>query len=413
MDKLRDRAILADSTDSLAGIRKKFLLPDGVVYLDGNSLGALYSGVPERVARGVSGEWGRHLIRAWNDAGWWQAPLRIGDRIGRLVGAAPGQTVVGESTSVQIFNALMAAIRLRPGRRILVTDSAHFPTDRYLAASVGRLLGVEVLEVPVDRLGDVLRERGEQVAAIAYGAVDYRTGELWDITGITRQAHRAGAVTVWDLCHAVGAVPMHLDHDEVDLAVGCTYKYLSGGPGSPAFLYVAARHQEAFDHPVTGWHGHARPFAMEDVFVPAAGISRARVATPPVLSLLALDAALDAFDGVGIDDIRAKNVSLGEFFLDCADVLLEGLGFEVASPRQAERRGSHVSLSHPDAHPLMACLIDRGIVGDVRPPGLLRFGFNSLYTSYEDIHRALDTLRSVAVSGEHRDARFQVRKPVS
>jgi kynureninase len=402
-----------DAEDPLAARRKDFLLPDGIVYLDGNSLGALPDGVPDRVATVVRRQWGEHLIRAWNDDDWWTAPLRLGDRIGRLIGAGPGQTVVGESTSVQIFNALVAATRLRPGRPVLVTDPEHFPTDRYLAASVARLLGLELREVPVPRLAAVLDECGQRVGVVAYPVVDYRTGELWDVPAVTAAAHGAGALVLWDLCHAAGAVPLRLDADGVDLAVGCTYKYLSGGPGSPAFGYVAARHHEHLDPPLTGWTGHARPFAMAPDYEPAPGIGRARIGTPSVLALAALDAALDAFDGVDLSRVRAKSLSLGEFLLSCVDSLLAGLGFAVVSPREPARRGSQVTLRHPDAYPMMAALVERGVIGDVRPPDLLRFGFNALYVSHTDIWTAVRVLREIALSARYRDPRFQVRGTVT
>jgi kynureninase len=403
---LAREAARRDSEDPLAAHRKDFALPDGVVYLDGNSLGALGTRVPARIAE-TQHQWGEHLVRAWNDDGWWAAPERIGDRVGRLIGAAPGQTVVGETTSVQVFNALVAAARLRPDRSVIVTDVDHFPTDRYLATSVGRLLGRQVWQ---QRVGEPLPD---DAAVVAYPAVDYRTGELWDVAGLTAAAHAAGAVTVWDLCHAVGAVPLHLDADGVDLAVGCTYKYLSGGPGAPAFIYIAERHHEAADPPLTGWHGHARPFDMAPEFEPAQGITRARIGTPPILSLLALDAALDAFDTVGIAQIRAKSLALGDFFLSCVDGLLEDLGFAVVTPRAPARRGSHVSLRHPEAYPMMSALVDRGVIGDVRPPDLLRFGFNALYTSYADVHTAVAALADVARSSAHRDPRFSVRRTVT
>lgn len=391
-------------------MRKEFALPEEVIYLDGNSLGALHGRVASRLQSVITEEWGNDLIRAWNDDGWWTAPLRAGDRIGALMGAAPGQTVVGESTSVQLFNAITVAARLRAGRSVILTDSGHFPTDTYITASVARMLGLEVCRTR-DPYG-MLRRRSHDVAVVAWPAVDYRTGELWDIARLTSAAHEAGAVVVWDLCHAVGAVPLHLDADAVDIAVSCTYKYLSGGPGSPACIYVAHRHQADFDHPLTGWHGHAQPFAMESRYAPARGIARARIATPAILSLLALDAALDAFDAVSIDVIRGKSVALGDFFIACVDDLLTGLGFGVVTPRVGAQRGSHVALSHPDAHPIMAALIESGVIGDVRPPDLLRFGFNALYTSYTEVYDAVAILRTVVTSGKYRDPRYSVRKPV-
>lgn len=395
-----------DMADPLYSRREKFLLPEEIVYLDGNSLGALSGRVPATLETVVRDQWGDHLITAWTEDDWWGAPLRIGDRIGRLLGAAPGQIVVGESTSVQMFNALVGAARLRPGRRLLVTDPDHFPTNRYLAESVARLCGLDVVAVPVPDAHGFLREQGEQVAVVSYGAVDFRTGRLWDMAEVTAAAHAADAVVVWDLCHAAGALPVALDDQGVDIAVGCTYKFLSGGPGSPAFIYVARRHHDTFEPPLTGWHGHARPFHMEQGFEPAHGISRTRIGTPPVLSLLALEAALEVFDGVEMAEIRAKSLSLGDFLIECFDQHLASLGFELVTPREGALRGSQVTVAHPDAHALMRALIARGVIGDVRPPNMLRFGYNALYVSHADIHRAVTTLRDIALSGEHHDPRF-------
>ena len=396
-----------DGADPLAPVRARFALPDGVIYLDGNSLGALPVPVTERLADAVARQWGRDLVRGWNDDGWWAAPERIGDRIGALIGARPGQTVAGDSTSVQLFNALTAAARMRDG--VIVTDAGQFPTDGYVADSVGRLLGREVVRTP-DPYAAL--DRGD-VAVLAWSTVDFRTGELWDTARLTAAAHDAGALVVWDLCHAVGALPLAMDRDQVDVAVGCSYKYLSGGPGAPAFIYVAERHQPGLDQPLTGWNGHSRPFDMEPGYQAASGIARARIGTPPMLSLLALDAALDAFDGVDLAAVRAKSLRLGEFFIAGTDDVLAGLGFEVITPRAPERRGSHVSLRHPDALPLMAALIEAGVIGDVRPPDLLRFGFNALYTSFGDLAAALEILRDVVKSGRYREPRFQVRPVVT
>jgi kynureninase len=408
-----ERAARLDAEDPLAPLRERFVLPDGVVYLDGNSLGPLGQGVPERVDDVVRRQWGEHLIRAWNDDDWWTAPLRIGDRIGRLVGAAAGQVTVGEPTSVQLFQALTGAARLRPDRRLLLSDAAHFPTNRYLAGSVARLLGLTVREVPAAGLPAALAESGPEVAAISYGAVDFRTGDRLDVAGLTAAAHAAGALAVWDLSHAAGALALELDADEVDLAVGCTYKYLNGGPGSPAFIYVAHRHQAGLDLPLTGWHGHATPFGMTAQFEPAAGIAQARIGTVPIVSLLALDRALDVFDDVGLAAVRRKNQQLGDFFIDLVDDLAAGTGLEVASPRDRERRGSQVTLSHPDALPVMAALIHRGVIGDLRPPNLLRFGLGAPYTRYADVVTAVETLTGVLRSGEHRRPEYAVRRTVT
>ncbi|MCD0483257.1 kynureninase [Streptacidiphilus sp. ASG 303] len=410
---LASRAAALDAADPLAALRDRFLLPEGVVYLDGNSLGALPAAVPAALEDAVRRQWGTDLILSWNDNGWWQAPQRVGDAVGRLLGAAPGQVLAGESTSVQLFNALTAAARLRPGRPLLLTDPDQFPTDQYIADSVGRLLGLEVRRVPARELAAALAADGDRVAVTAYGPVDYRTGELYDVAALTAAAHRAGALALWDLCHAAGCLPLELDAHGVDLAVGCGYKYLSGGPGAPAFLYVAHRHQDAFDQPLTGWNGHAEPFAMEGSYRPAPGIGRARVGTPPMLSLLALEAALTAFDGVDTVQVRAKSVSLTEFLLECADRLLDGLGFTVATPREAGRRGSQVSLRHPDAYPLVQALAARGVIGDMRAPDLVRLGVNALYVSHADVLAAVRELREAAVSGEYRDERFRRRAAVT
>ncbi|MFJ9342251.1 kynureninase [Streptomyces sp. NPDC101733] len=410
---LNQRAAELDSVDPLAHVRDRFTLPKGLVYLDGNSLGALPSAVPAAVEDALHRQWGTDLIRSWNANGWWEAPVRTGDAIGRLIGAAPGQVVVGDSTSVQLFNTLLAAARLRPGRRLLLTDPDHFPTDQYVADSVGRLLGLEVRRVPAREAAAVLAAEGAQVAVAAYAPVDYRTGELYDMAALTAAAHAAGALVHWDLCHAAGALPVELDSIEADFAVGCGYKYLSGGPGAPAFAYLAHRHQQDFDQPVTGWHGHAEPFAMSGTYTPAPGITRARIGTPPLLSLIALEAALTAYDGVDMSAVRAKSLSLTGFFQECVDALLDGLGFDLATPRDPRRRGSQVALRHPEAYPLVAALTARGVIGDMRAPDLLRFGFNALYLTHADVLHAVEALRDVVTTQAHRAPEFQQRPTVT
>ncbi|MFF1719762.1 kynureninase [Streptomyces sviceus] len=413
LEELGKRASALDTADPLATLRQRFVLPDGIVYLDGNSLGALPAAVPGALADGVHRQWGVGLIGSWNENQWWQAPLRVGDAIGRLLGAAPGQTVAGDSTTVQLFNGLTAAARLRPGRRLLLTDPGHFPTDGYIADSVARLLGLEVRRVAVDDLPRCLAERGDEVAVAGYSPVDYRTGELHDMAAITRAVQDAGGLMLWDLCHATGALPVRLDELGVDLAVGCGYKFLSGGPGAPAFIYVARRHQAAFDHPLTGWNGHADPFGLSGDYTPAPGVERARIGTPPILSLLALEAALTAFEGVGMEQVRAKSLSLTGYFIDCADTLLDGLGFSVVTPRDPHRRGSQVALRHPDAYALVRALAARGVIGDMRTPDLLRFGVNALYVSHRDMLTAVRHLREAVTRGEHQDPRLRQRATVT
>jgi kynureninase len=396
-----------DAADPLAPFREEFALPDGVIYLNANSLGPLPAAVPATLDDIARRQWGERLTRAWNEDDWWHAGLRVGDRLGALIGAAPGQTVAGESTSVQIFNALTGAARLRPGRRVVLADAGHFPTDLYQAESVARLLGLTVHAVPMAELPASIDRHRRDLAVVFASAVDYRTGELWDVPGLTAAAHEAGALALWDLCHAAGVVPVRADAHGIDLAVGCTYKYLGGGPGAPAYLYAAARHHAALDLPLTGWHGHARPFAMEPAYDPAPGIGRARIGTPPLISLLALEAALAPLDRAGIDAVHAKSSRLGTFFLTCAAALLDGLGFSPVTPEDPSHRGGQITLRHAEAYPVMAALKERGVIGDMRPPELLRFGLGALHLSYADVFDAVEALREVASGGTYREPRFQ------
>lgn len=404
----REAAQAADDLDPLGYVRARFALPEGICYLDGNSLGALPLGVAEAVADTVETQWGRDLITSWNANGWWTLPARVGDRIGALVGAAPGQVMCGDSTSIQLFQALTALVRANPGRGTLVTDGGNFPTDQYLAESVARLLGLRLVRTSPSDLSSVL---GPDVALVSFSAVDYRTGELWDAAGITAAVHEAGAVMLWDLAHAAGAVPFELDALGADAAVGCSYKYLNGGPGAPAWLYLPRRHQQSADLPLTGWQGHASPFALDPSYAPAAGIERARIGTPSVLGMRALDAALDVFDSVSIEQIRTKSLALTQLVIDFADNALPGV--EVATPRDDHRRGSQVALAMPDAYAVTQALIARGVIGDYREPNLLRLGFAAPYLTYTQAWDAMAALRDVLDSGEYRDPRFTQRAAVT
>ncbi|MET9958770.1 kynureninase [Streptomyces sp. NPDC006326] len=391
--ELEARAAELDAADGLAKLRDRFSLPDGVVYLDGNSLGALPQGVAQRVAEVVAHEWGGELIRSWSTGTWWTAPERIGDKIAPLVGAAPGQVVVGDSTSVNLFKALVGAARLaRPGRTQLLVDASTFPTDGYIAASAARMTGLTVTPVDPSQAAEAI---GPDTAVVLLNHVDYRTGRLHDLPGLTAAAHAAGALIVWDLCHSGGALPVGLDAHGVDLAVGCTYKYLNGGPGSPAYLYIAERHQAAFDSPLPGWNGHADPFAMTSDYTPAQGAVRGRVGTPDILSMLALEAALDAWDGVAVEDVRAKSLALTDFFLECVAAYVPAGRVESVTPAEHERRGSQVSLRTENAREVMDELIARGVIGDFRAPDVLRFGFTPLYVGFADAERAARTLGHV------------------
>jgi len=386
-----------DAMDELAPLRERFALPDGVRYFDGNSLGALPATVPAMMSQVIAGEWGTSLIRSWLDGGWWDAPLRVGELIAPILGCAEGQVVVGDSVSVQLFNLIIAAVRLNPGRARILVDADVFPSDRYMASSAARLLNVDLEAVPMAELPAELAERGDDVAVALASAVDFRSGELWDVSEVTRRCHDAGALVLWDLCHAAGAIPVALDAHRVDFAVGCTYKYLAGGPGAPAFAYVAKRHQDAIDLPLTGWHGHERPFDFAADYVPARGISRARVSTPHILSMRALEESLGVFRDVPIDLVRAKSLALGTFFFACLDALPPRLGVGCITPRDEQHRGSHVAVTHPRSDDVMPGLLERGVICDQRPPNLLRFGFNALHLSFEDVFVGVRSLGETIV----------------
>ncbi|MGW0141178.1 kynureninase [Streptomyces calvus] len=381
-----------DASDVLAAKRAEFVLDD-VVYLDGNSLGALPVAVPGRVEDVVRRQWGELRIRSWTEGGWWTAPERIGDRIAPLVGAAPGQIVVGDSTSVNVFKALVGAVRLADaGRDEIVVDATTFPTDGYIAESAARMTGCTLRPVTPAEVPGAL---GDRTAAVLLNHVDYRTGRLHDLPSLTAAVHAAGALVVWDLCHSAGALPVGLDEHGVDLAVGCTYKYLNGGPGSPAYLYVRAEWQDRFDSPLPGWNSHAEPFGMRPGYAPAAGAVRGRVGTPDILSMLALEAALEVWDGVTVEEVRAKSLALTDFFLECVEEYVPGGRVECVTPRAHAERGSQVALRCPDAGVVMERLIGRGVVGDFRRPDVLRFGFTPLYVGFGDVERAARVLAEV------------------
>ncbi|MFD6415061.1 kynureninase [Streptomyces sp. NPDC060194] len=389
-ERLDERAELLDARDELAKERGRFVLDDSV-YLDGNSLGALPQGVAERLDDVVTREWGRLRIRSWGESGWWTAPERVGDLVAPLVGAAPGQVVVGDSTSVNIFKALVAGVRLaRAGdagseRDEILVDAGTFPTDGYIAESAARLTGTRVVPVDPLRIADAV---GPRTAVALLNHVDYRTGRLYDLPGATAAVRAAGGVSVWDLCHSAGALPVGLDAHRVDLAVGCTYKYLNGGPGSPAYLYIAERHQAAFDSPLPGWNSHAEPFGMTSGYTPGEGAVRGRVGTPDILSMAALEAALGVWEGVSLDAVRAKSLALTDFFLECVAEYVPSGRVSVVTPLPHAERGSQIALRCDDADAVMSVLIDRGVVGDYRAPDILRFGFTPLYVSFADVLRA-------------------------
>jgi kynureninase len=386
-----------------------FELTEGLVYLDGNSLGALPSGVADRVQDVVRREWGEGLIRSWNDAKWMELSQRIAGRIAPLVGVSPGDVHLGDSTSVSLFKTTVAAARLRPDRGVLVVEPSTFPTDGYIIAGVADLMGLELRWCdPADPLASV----DEDVALLSLTHVDFRTGAMFDMATITEGAHAAGALMQWDLCHSAGAVPVDLTAAGADLAVGCTYKYLNGGPGSPAFLWVAPEHQATARQPITGWMGHAHPFAMARDYERSVGIGAFASGTPPVLALSALEAALEAFDGVSVADLRTQSLALTDLFISLVEERLPGV-FEVVTPREHERRGSQVSLRHEHAYGVVQALIAREVIGDFRDPDIARFGFAPLYNTLDDVRLAVERLELVLANDEHLDPSYAERNAVT
>ena len=390
--------------------RALFHLPEDMIYLDGNSLGPLPLAASARVADVLERQWGRHLIKGWNACGWMAQSTRIGDRIARLVGAAPGTIAMGDTLSIKVYQALAAALDLNPGRRIILSDSGNFPSDLYmaqgLAATLGRGYALKV--VPAGAVADAI---GDTVAALMLTQVDYRTGALHDMAGLTALAHRAGALAVWDLAHSAGALPVDLAGSGVDFAVGCTYKYLNGGPGAPAFIYVAPVHLDHARPALPGWLGHAAPFAFDQDYRAGAGIERMRIGTPPVIALAALDAALDVFDGVDMGELRAASIVLSDLFI--AEVEARCPSLSLVSPRDASMRGSQVSFRHPQGYAVMQALIARGVVGDFRAPDMIRFGFAPLYNTAGEVRAAAGILAEILDGGHWDRPEFHHRAPVT
>ncbi len=375
-----------------AETKAMFDLPQGVIYLDGNSLGPLPRGVAERLARTVTDEWGQMLITGWNRAGWMEMPARVGDRIARLIGVAPGTVVMGDTLSIKVYQALASALELNPSRRVILSDTGNFPSDLYIADGLMRTLGqgYRLRTVAPEQVHDAI---DETVAVTLITEVDYRTGRRHDMKALTTRAHEKGALAVWDLAHSAGAVDCALADCDVDFAIGCTYKYLNSGPGGPAFIYVAARHAETARPALSGWLGHAAPFAFDLDYRPGRGIERMRVGTPPILQLAALDAALDVWDGVSLADLRARSLHLTDAFIAGVEAACPELA--LVTPRDHAMRGSQASFRHPEGYAIMQALIARGVIGDFRAPDILRFGLTPLYIDEGDVQAAVAILKEV------------------
>lgn len=399
-----------DDADELAPMRARYALPDGVVYLDGNSLGPLPIAAQERLAHVISHEWGRRLIRSWNEAEWFTASERVSGRIARLVGADAEEVAVADSTSVNLFKLLVAGCRLRPDRGVIVMDRHDFPTDVYIGHSVAELLGRRLRMLDG---GEPAAALDGDVALFALSEVDFRTGARRDVPAVTAAAHRAGALALWDLSHSAGALDVDLTSAGADLAVGCGYKYLSGGPGAPAFAVVARRHHDALRTPLPGWTGHADPFAMDPQYRAGHGVAQLRSGTPPVLSLLALEEGVCALDGVAPAALRRKGSALTQLFIELVESRCPGMGLRLVTPAEPERRGSQVSLRHPAAYPLVQALIRRGVIGDFRAPDIVRFGFAAAYLRFVDVWDAVEQLRAVLTAAEHEDPELARRHTVT
>lgn len=412
--ELEARASRLDSEDPLAPWRMRFELPEGVVYLDGNSLGAMPVGARERLARTIDDDWAKGLIRSWNAAGWIDLPRQAARKIAPLIGADADCVAVCDSTSVNLFKVLAAALALRPGRRKIVTERDNFPTDIYIAEGLGRLLGDSHRLVFASDPDAIARLVDDDAAVLMLSHVNYRTGRMHDMARLTRMAHEAGALSIWDIAHSAGAVELALEASGADMAVGCGYKYLNGGPGAPAFLFVARRHIGEAAQPLTGWFSHREPFAFDPHYESAAGISRFQTGTPPILSLTALDAALDLWREVPLAELRRKSIGLTALFMEAVETLCNGHGLAIVTPRDPAERGSQVSIAaSQDGYALMQALIANGVIGDFRTPNILRFGFAPLYNRYADAVRAAATLSGLLGSGAWKDPQFARRATVT
>ncbi|MFN8700928.1 MAG: kynureninase [Rhodospirillales bacterium] len=402
-----------DANDPLGRARDHFLLPAGLVYLDGNSLGPLPRLAPNRIFEAMRQEWGEDLISGWTKHGWMQLPLTLGDKIGRLIGAPEGTVAACDTTSLNLYKLVAAAVAERPKRRTILSDRGNFPTDLYMADGLFKQLGQGHKLKLFDTVSELVEAIDDDTVAVMLGHVDYRTGELHDMAAITRAAHAKGALAIWDLAHSAGALPVDLTGCDVDYAVGCGYKYLNGGPGAPAFLYVAKRLQASFRQPLQGWLGHAAPFKFETDFRPAEGMQRAIVSSPSILSLRTLECGVDAMLRWKMEDIRSKSEALTEIFRILIDSVGEKLGLARVSPRDFDKRGSQLSYSHPKGYEIVQALIERRVIGDFRMPDIMRFGFAPLYLRYVDVWDAAANLADVIETRAFDDPKYAVRAAVT
>lgn len=414
-----------DRQDPLRPLKDQFDLPPGVIYLDGNSLGVLPRATPARVAKAVTQEWGQDLIQSWNTAGWFNLPQRVGDKIARLIGARPGEVIAADSTSINLYKVLSAALHITaadaPQRKKIVSERSNFPTDLYIAEALCKQHGCALELVDSDGIAAALQD---DVAVLMLTHVNYRTGAMHDMAALTAQAHARGILCVWDLAHSAGAVPVDLNGAQADFAVGCGYKYLNGGPGAPAFVWVHPRHTDRFWQPLAGWWGHAAPFEFTPDYRPATGITRYQCGTQPILSLTALDCGLDTFLAAealgGMAALRQKSLALTDLFMQLVRTRLDGHGFGIATPENSASRGSQVSLTRSEgAYAIVQALIARGVIGDFRAgdgdahPDILRFGFTPLYIGHADVWHAVEHLHQVMDSGEWRAPEFARKHAVT
>lgn len=396
---IRNDCLARDAQDPLASLRQHFDLPEGVIYLDGNSLGARPKAALARAQCVIAQEWGKDLIRSWNTAGWFDMPKRLGDRLAPLIGARGGEVVVNDTTSLNLFKALAAAVHMQAqadaSRKVIVTERSNFPTDIYMAQGLTSWIDRGYSVRLVDSVAELPAAIDSDTAVVMLTHVNYRTGYQHDMATLSAHAHQQGALIVWDLAHSAGAVPVDLHRDGADLAVGCTYKYLNGGPGAPAFIWIPERHQAAFRQPLSGWWGHANPFAMAPDFAPCDGVGRAQCGTQPIVSLAMVECGLETFEHTSMDAIRAKSLALTDVFIALVEERCAGHPLELVTPREHARRGSQVSFTHPHGYAVMQALIARGVIGDYREPAIMRFGFTPLYTSFADVWDAVQILKEI------------------